>query len=234
MMQEPAFPIDMDVGASGDGYRRLIYRMIRADPCSLALAEDAKPVMEELRRHIHELERMSAGLARGFQGFIGKLPGIAGSLSLILHLAEDPPEQRLHPVSRRVAENVKRLVIEFIIPHAVEFYRTAEITTDGDRLRRIASWIVTSGKSRITARDLTHNVRDMRGVGLRDVQLRVSPLVASGWLVPVTPGVENRAWDVLPAVKAQFQARAEEEERRKVILAELMGAFRKPKERGEW
>ncbi|MCC2653337.1 MAG: hypothetical protein K0Q60_3503 [Microvirga sp.] len=234
MMQAPAFPIDVDVSASAEGYRRLIRRMIAADPCSLALADDAKLVMEELRRHVHELEQASAGLARGFQGFIGKLPGMAGSLALMLHLAENPHEQRMHPVSRRVAEKVQRLVLEFVIPHAFEFYRTSETTTDGDRLQRLASWIVTSGKARITARDLTHNVRDMRGVGLRDVQLRVSPLVASGWITPVATGPENRAWDVSPAVARQFKARAEEEERRKTILAKLMASPRRPRQEAEW
>ena len=84
-------------------------------------------------------------------------------------------------------ENVKKLLLEFILPHAREFYRTADTVTGGDRIQRIASWIVTSGVKVVTARDLTRNVTGMRGLGIRDIHARVSPLVAGGWLVPDRP-----------------------------------------------
>jgi hypothetical protein len=234
MLQAPAFPQDVAVSASAEEYRRLTRRMIGTPPCGLGLADDARPVMESLRQHLHELEQASSGLAKGFQGFVGKLAGVAGSLALILHLAEDPHEQRMHPVSRRVVEDVKRLIIDFVLPHAFEFYRAADTATDGDKLQRLASWIVTSGKERITARDLTHNVRDLRGAPLKDVQARVSPLVAGGWLSPEQPGFDNRAWTVSPAVQRQFAARCQEEERRKAIVARLMGSPRKARDGGDW
>jgi hypothetical protein len=122
---------------------------------------------------------------------------------------------------------VRRLVLQFILPHAYEFYRTAESVTDGDRLQRIASWIVTAGKERFSARDLIRNVRDLRGASLKDVHLRISPLVAGGWLTPENPGPENRVWIVSPAVKRQFEARCHLEEARKAALARLMGSPRK-------
>ena len=56
--------------------------------------------MEELRQHIFDLEQVASGLAEGFQGFLGKLAGLAGSLALILHLGDDPDEGRIHAVSK--------------------------------------------------------------------------------------------------------------------------------------
>ena len=212
----------------GRGIQSVSPSNARHAPLRAGLTDDALPVMDALRRHLHEIEQVSDGLARGFQAFLGKLPAVAGSLALILHLAEDPHEQRLHPVSRRVVENVQRLVIDFLLPHAIEFYRTAETVTDGDRLQRLASWIVTSGKAQVTARDLTRNVRDLRGASVKDVHARVSPLVAGGWLLPVAPGPENRTWNVSPEVAKQFEERCRIEEARKATLAGLMGSPRKP------
>ena len=119
-------------------------------------------------------------------------------------------------------------MIDFLLPHAIEFYRIAETVTDGDRLQRLASWIVTSGKAQVTARDLTRNVRDLRGASVKDVHARVSPLVAGGWLLPVAPGPENRTWNVSPEVAKQFEERCRIEEARKATLARLMGSPRKP------
>jgi hypothetical protein len=64
-----------------------------------------------------------------------------------------------------------------------------------------------AGKDRIVTRDLTRNVRDLRGASLKDIHLRLSPLIAGGWLTPESPGPENRVWTVSRAVKHQFEER---------------------------
>jgi hypothetical protein len=74
---------------------------------------------------------------------------------------------------------------------------------------------------------LTHNVRDLKGKSVREVQQRVSPLEAGGWLEPVARGPDNRAWTVSPAVAKQFEARCCEEEARKAVLARLLRLRRK-------
>ena len=158
-------------------------------PADMILADEALPVMEDLRRRLHDLEQVGDGIAHGFTGFVGKLAGYAGSLALILHLISAPEGTLL--VSRQTVENVKKLLLEFILPHAREFYRTADTVTGGDRIQRIASWIVTSGVKVVTARDLTRNVTGMRGLSVREIHARVSPLVAGGWLVPDQPDPEK-------------------------------------------
>ena len=217
----------VDAPADTSDYDRLIERLTKMKPATVILADDAHKVMEELHRQLHDLQQVGEGIAQGFVGFVGKLAGYAGSLALILHLISANPRHSL--VSRQTVENVKKLVLDFILPHAYEFYRTADTVTEGDRIRRIASWIVTSGVKVVNARDLVRNVTGMRGLKTRDIHARVSPLVAGGWLVPedVRLGPENTKWFVNPAVARQFEARKREEERRKAEVARLMNSPRK-------
>jgi hypothetical protein len=222
MMGPSEFPRDIPVDGPFDEYNRLTTRLIAAPPQRLSLSDPALEIMQDVRRHLHELEQAAGGLAEGFQAFIGKMAGLAGSLALILHMARDPHHGPSSPVPAGVVEAVRRLVVDFVLPHAFEFYRTAETVTDGDRVQRLASWIITSGQAQISSRDLTRNVWDFRGLSLLDINKRVSPLVAGGWLKPVEPGPISRSWAVAPEVAQQFQARAKTEEDRKARLADLM------------
>jgi hypothetical protein len=214
-------------------YSKLVHRMIFAKPTRLIMTDDALAIMDALHRHLYDLETASEGLAAGFQSFIGKLPGVAGSLALNLHMAyhlAEHPELAgsgvADPVSEHTVEYVRRLVLDFILPHAYEFYCGAG-ATDGERLRRLASWILTAGKDRVVASDLTSNIADFRGLTLRDVNDRVSPLVALGWLQPAENSPACRSWTVTPQVHVQLAERAQTEEARKAALAHLMGSPRK-------
>jgi hypothetical protein len=127
-------------------------------------------------------------------------------------------------VDKETVENVGALIQEFLLPHAFEFYRKAHSI---DRLQRLASWILTSGRTRIVASDLTANVADYRGLGLVEINQRVSPLVAGGWLTPKEIGPVAKSWTVNPAVLVRFRERSEEEKRRKAAVARLMKSPRR-------
>ena len=130
-----------DTPVNAEAYQLLIRQLTNMKPADVILSDDALPVMEDLRRQLHELEQVGDGIAHGFTGFVGKLAGRKPR-------ATPPPDlgpRRVYLVSRQTVENVKKLVLDFILPHAREFYRTADTITDGDRIKRIASWIVTSG-----------------------------------------------------------------------------------------
>ena len=71
-------------------YERLIRELIEARRNDFFLTNDARAKLEELRAHLHSLERASAGLWAGFNTFVGKLHGIAGSVALILQIVTDP------------------------------------------------------------------------------------------------------------------------------------------------
>jgi hypothetical protein len=210
-----------------EDYLRLVYKLIAAKHQRLFLTDDALLAMSLLRRHLHDLEQASAGLADGFQSFVGKLAGVAGRLALILHMAADPETGGGRKVEHETVTHARDIVVEFILPHAFEFYRTTEGTTNGDRLKRLASWILTSKKSQVTARDLTRNVRSLRGLSTFDLNNQVSPLVAAGWLEPADRGPINRSWTINPLVASQFAHQRETEDTRKELVAKLMGSPRK-------
>jgi Protein of unknown function (DUF3987)/Primase C terminal 2 (PriCT-2) len=215
----------LDSPADDRDYESFIRTLIELKPHTLLPTEAALAALESLRKHLHELERAAAGLAFGFGSFIGKLPLAAGALTLILHLADNPPNST---VEEQTIEKVRRIVIDFLIPHAREFYRASETATDGDRLQQLASYILTSGKKRFLASDFTSNIASMRGLGLKEVNERVSPLIAAGWLDPDHyKALIVHGWTVNDNVATQFAERKQQEEARKAAIAELMGSPRK-------
>jgi uncharacterized protein DUF3987/bifunctional DNA primase/polymerase-like protein len=229
MAGHSTFPVDRNMTTEAEHYADLLRCLLGLAPQKLVLCDDAVALMEKLRRRLHDLEHASGGLADGFQGFVGKLAGIAGSLALILTITADPNRALGYQVPTSVIEDITRLVFDFIIPHAFEFYRTADRAGGGDRLQRVASWILTSGKQRILPSDLTVNVSDLRGLGLWDLNQRISPLVAGGWLTSQEPGPIAKVWTVNPKVHELFSARSREEEARKSTIAALMNSPRATK-----
>jgi hypothetical protein len=225
MMGPAQLPIDRpsDIYA----YARLVRTLIDTYEHVYMLSDPALEVMSGLHKHLHDLACNAGGMARGFQSFLIKLQGMAGSLALILHMVAE--KKKSGAVELATVKKVHRLVIDFILPHAFEFYRTTESATTGDRLKKIASWILTNGKERFVVSDLTSNVADLRGLTLFDVNERVSPLVAVGWLKAEERNNLNRAWRVNPKVFTQFAERLKEEEKRKAQLAELMNSPRRKK-----
>jgi hypothetical protein len=223
MVGSAKFP--QDIESKDEAYSKLVRLLIFAKPQRLIMTDDALVAMNDLRQYLFNLEEASEGLAAGFQSFVGKLHGICGALALILHMAHDPEQGAAMLVGEHTVQDVRRLMLDFILPHAKEFYRGA--ASEGDRLRRLASWVLTSAKDRVLASDLTTNVADFRGLKLAEVNERVSPLIAAGWLTPADFTPTCRSWTVTPLVRTQLAERARIEEARKAALAALMGSPRK-------
>ena len=107
-----------------------------------------------------------------------------GSVALILHMIRNRRHGSGIRVDTRTVENAAQFITDFALPHAFEFYRIAETVTDGDRLQKVASYVLTAGKQRLLVSDLTRNVPMFRGLGMWEVNKLVSPLIAGGWLSP--------------------------------------------------
>jgi hypothetical protein len=221
LVSASAFPRDVSSTIYADRYAGLLRSLVELPVQKLFLADDAVTPMEELRRHLFDLEHNAGGIADAFQAFVGKLAGMAGSLALIMTLTGEEPADR---VPAAVVDDVAKLVKDFILPHAFEFYSAS--TGGAERLRTLASWILTSGKTRILQSDLTTKVWDFRGKTVWEVNQGVSPLIAGGWLTPEQQGPVAKAWIVNPQVHAQFANRAADEERRKTIIAKAMNSPR--------
>jgi Protein of unknown function (DUF3987) len=209
-------------------YKRLVDELISAKPGRFIFDDDALLATKTLRQELHDLEQASGGLADGFQAFVGKLTGLSGALAIILHMAADPQANVARDIDATTVSHVRDIVLNFILPHAFEFYRTAESTTNSDRLKPLASWILTCNQTTmITSRDVTRNVACLRGLSLFDLNKHISPLVAAGWLDPINLTPVNKAWRINPSVAHQFARRREIEDKRKAEVAQLMGSPRK-------
>jgi hypothetical protein len=227
LMREPRRAQDIDCIEVTKAYEALVFELVELVPQRLYLADDAVEAMSALQDHLFKLEQVGEALAEGFQGYIGKLASYAGVLAMILWLSINPKEAvRLGAIGRQTVEKACRIIKDFLLPHAREFYSLGEGETD--RLRKLASYVLTCGLDRIRLADLTNNVWDCRGKDVIEINQRVSPLVAGAWLLPTEPGPACRAWTVnRSAIDRQFAARMTTEREKKAALAQLMGAQRR-------
>lgn len=219
-----------DCRSSNTVYADLIEAAAELGPMQFEFDDAALTIAARFRQRTHDLQLAAETARPGFAQFVGKLDGLFGTFALLFHIAEGVEHWFLERVSREAAERVEALFLDFIMPHAFEFYGYADHAGGTDKLRKVASWVLTAGRERFTARDAMREVSCLSGLDAFRIGRELGPLVAGGWLEPETAGPENRAWKVLPAVVQQFEKRREDEERRKQELARLMNGPRRPRE----
>jgi hypothetical protein len=224
MVKDAGLPKDVWVDTAVEYYAFLTRRLLNAEPAKLTLEDEALALMRDLIKQLKDVELATEGFAEGIDGFIGKLPGILGSLALILHLAAEPKGAARLVVRRETVENAGRVVFDFILPHAFEFYRALEGASGGDRIQRIASYILTSGKTRFRPSDFTAGVRSLRGLTSADLVKQISPLVAGGWLTPEGPPLLPVAWQLNLAVPSAMAERTAVERKRKAEIISIIRA----------
>jgi hypothetical protein len=81
--------LPLDRVCDDEHYIRLMHKLMTMSSQRFTFDDNALAIMTELRAYLHDLEEASGGLADGFQGFVGKLSGLAGSLALILHIVRN-------------------------------------------------------------------------------------------------------------------------------------------------
>ena len=178
------------------------------------MTPDAMRVAKELREYLFTLENMS-GLGDHFSSFVGKLQGVHGSLSMILHLAADPSHATYDQVAAETVAAAAKIIRDFIIPNAIALYQMSSDRADWETTRALCSFILTSPKPRFVTSDFTAGVRSMRGLSVFDAARIVSPLVAGGWLVEDARAIPTKAWTIVPGLRDQFAVRRAEEAMRK-------------------
>jgi hypothetical protein len=181
--------------------------------------------LREHRRRLFDLEKACNGHG-GVAHFAGKLAGMSGRLALILQLMDDAHSET---VSKGIVERAAHLVSDFIEPHAWEFYRRADTAHGTDKIRKAASFILTSGKTRFVPADFTSNVATIRGLGVIETNRAISPLVAGNWLRPNDMPVAT-SWTVNPRVTVEMAKRREAQERQNAELARVMKSPRREKD----
>lgn len=219
-----------DCRSSNTVYADLIEAAAKLGPMRFEFNDAALTIAARFRQRTHDLQLAAETARPGFAQFVGKLDGLFGTFALLFHVAEGVEHWFPERVSSETADRVEALFLDFIMPHAFEFYGYADHAGGTDKLRKVASWVLTAGRERFTARDAMREISCLSGLDAFRIGRELGPLVAGGWLEPETAGPENRAWRVLPTVVQQFEKRREDEERRKQELARLMNGPRRPKE----
>jgi hypothetical protein len=223
-MQEPKEPQDIDCAAVTKAYAALVYGLLNLPGQRFSLTDAAADAMAELQQYLFSLERVGGAFSEAFASHIGKLKTYAGVLTIILHLIADPKgAMKLSAIGKPAVEKATRVIKEFLLLHAREFYARNE--GEGEQLRTIASYVLTCGRSRIRLADLTNNVRFCRGKKVLEINQQVSPLVAGDWLIPAEAGPTCRAWHANRAnIDQQFAARLASERQTKRAIVSMLGS----------
>ena len=134
--------------------------------------------------------------------FVGKLQGVWGNLALLLHVLWNTEPGEL--VSLAVAQRASRIIDEFILPHAMVFYREMQGGEAQRNAKAIGAWLAQCGKADVAVHDLGRGPRCLRDLTPEGIVKQMGVFEAGGWLVPVKPGPGNRHWKVTPGIAAQF------------------------------
>ena len=217
-------------------YNRMVEWLLALQPSTaIRLSDEGHLVREAMERRVFDMQRSDA-IGASFTSFCGKLAGLFGRLALVLtcisagpsHPGDDFDDELSNAgdliVSGEIAEMARDLIFSSVLPNAARIYTTMG-TVDGGNAevsKAIAGYILTKRKARLTASDLSSNVRSCRGSTLAQIQLMVSPLVAGGWLTPASDYPGNNVWLVNNAVHLIFAERAETERQRRDQVRALL------------
>ena len=199
----------------------------------IALSPEAEEVFRVFEREI-EYFTGSETVDSILEEFLGKLPGVWGSMCLILHLLHGggvTPDVGFAVddnaiVTAATARSATALMREFIIPHGQLFYHNVGDETR-QHLQAIGAHIagmLGQGRPTISARDLQRGPSCFKGMQAKDVTAKIMQFIVGGWLEPTEEGDWCRSWHINPAV-AIFSERAA---RHRELAAEMLRKLTPP------
>ena len=215
----PAGMGEDEYDAEADSYASIVHRLLQVAPGTrLDLSDAAHTIREDVHRRVYALEQ-SEVLGARFVGFCGKMVGLWGRLTLVLHLITTPGSW---VVEGHTADAARTLLFRSVLPNAARVYTSmGGAGADIEATQSIAGYILTKRLSRIVVSDLTSNVRVCRHRSLEDVRKLLSPLEAGGWLKPEKDFAPT-SWMIADQVHERFAAQAEREASRRVAVRALL------------
>jgi hypothetical protein len=217
----PAGMGEDEVSEDAGGYSDIVDSLLAVPPATrLYLCDDAHMIREDVQKRIYALEQ-SEVLGNRFVGFCGKMVGLWGRLTLVLHLMADP---RSEIVRAETANAARTLLFKSVLPNAARVYTAmGGAGADVEATQSIAGYILTKKLARIVVSDLTSNVRVCRHRSLDDVRKLLSPLEAGGWLMPEKDFAPT-SWLVADQVHQRFASQAQKEIVRRAAVRALITA----------
>jgi hypothetical protein len=216
---------DVEDQQEAHDWETLVAYLSSLGPHMMLSSPSAMQVSDQFQDQCAAMERVAA-LGSKFTTFVGKLPGMHGALSLILHLIDGLWDE---PVTGHAAARAERILSQFAVPHAMAFYGVSGDAGDVEQMRSIASYVLASDKDRFTPHDFAANSRSMRGLGMWELAKRLSPLVVNGWLEEEAAkgGGGVRAWVMRPGVREALAARREEQQAQRRQVAAMLAELRR-------
>lgn len=158
-------------------------------PLVIPFSEEAARILDEFR---HSVRAWEAG-QEGLLSFIGKLPGLAVRLSLVLAYLDWSIENGVEPSEISVVHFARaaRLTETYILPMAKRAYAEASIPDAERKARSLVSIIIEQGWQKFTTREVLRLER----AGLRDakqVDAAVAELVEGYILQPAPVGTTRK------------------------------------------
>ena len=185
-----------DVDGGLDGERRIV-----------TLSRAALLVREQVEARLLAWTRNNA-LGLAFRTAAGKWHGQWGRMCLVLgFIIQGNPDE----IGVEAAELAETLLFEQVIPHAVRYYSWlgggAEVATT----EAICNWsVATPPRARVTASDISRNVRACHKITARQMSEVVSPLVTMDWLRPEGGAYQANKWTVNPQIYIQFAEKGQQ------------------------
>ena len=199
-MAPATFPEDLpdDAGVELD-YENLVRRLVRMPPRDLTLSDPAMVETDALQKRLHLLEtKLEVGEA--FSAFIGKLNGLHGSLTLLLHLV-DPGNDASVSSRLDTAKAAAQIVTGFILKHGADFYGRDTDGGEQDDLSKLAAHVLVGEAERYTVSDLAAGVPRLRGRPAAEIIAIASRLETLGWWEEGPARGGGMAWILRPGLR---------------------------------
>ena len=183
----------------------LLQRLTTLQPVIVKCTPEAEALFLDFGGNMVEIVRF-AEASNPFKSAMGKLKGLVGSIALILHLMEGRYGSL---IEAETAQKAIDLCTTFIIPHQLAFYEMCEGGSGGTNLGKTASFVLSSELMRLTPRDLTMNMRSLRGKTHGELCNLMGQLVSMGWLQEEmdAKGIRTKAWLVRQGLREHFSER---------------------------
>lgn len=207
---------DVPDHAAIEAYAQMIRELTDCrPPCgdhTLRMSSEAATIRENLMELV-EILRIMPTTPDGLVDHLGKYDGLFARLCVVYHLCGYAGADEISDeISRQTAQAVRNLMVRFFLPEAARIFGEVVVRPDKHSYARwLAGYILSSGRPRITLRDIGRAYRPLRDKQA-DARAVMAVLEKLGWAR--SSGDDPafvKEWAVNPFVHEIFAERARQE-----------------------